>query len=189
MGDTSSLTVFTPITVSPFLTAWSLPSWPSGCLRLTGTHPSLFYSDPHQSQASQLGLLPTLISSKFLCVLAALGRESPTWRLSKCHPSGHTRHTYACLRVHTQWIFSFNKAICPVHLALFSLFSTEGHKHIKIRRLFSKSHSHLQVKAGIQIPSLNQSFQRPKFFLCRMGSYDHRTVFLWELNRIWLNWV
>lgn len=100
----------------------------------------------------------------------------------RCHPSSPTRHTYACPRAHTPWIFSFNEAICPVILAPFPLFYTEGHQHIKIKRLFSKSRSHLQVKAGTLIPSLNQSFQRLKFFLCLIGSYDQRIMSLWKVN-------
>lgn len=53
-----------------------------------------------------------------------------------------TLGTHVCPRVHTQWIFSFYEAINPTNLAPFPLFYTEENKHIKIRRLFLKSHSH-----------------------------------------------
>lgn len=47
-----------------------LPGHPD-CPQLNGFHPFQFCWDPYQSQASQLGLLPTLISPTFVSILAA----------------------------------------------------------------------------------------------------------------------
>lgn len=117
MSVTPILTARPILFLLPILTAPS-PGAPT---------PSSFAQTAHQSQASQMAPLPTLIRPKFLSILAASGRESQTWRLKKCHPSSHARRTYACPCVRTQWIFSFNEAICPVNLAPFPLLYTGGH--------------------------------------------------------------
>lgn len=106
------------------LSHWLISSFPTILTASSSMAPTLssLAQTPTRAKLPSWVFLPTLISPKFLSILATLGRESRTWRLSKCHPSSHTRHTYACPCVHTQWIFSFNEAICPVHLARFLYF-------------------------------------------------------------------
>lgn len=92
--------------LSSFAQTPTEPSFPAG-------------SSPHTHQSS------VLFSS------GNLGQRITDLETFKMSPSSHTRHTYACPRVHTQWIFSFNEAICPVPLAPFPLLYTEGHKHTR----------------------------------------------------------
>lgn len=154
------------------------------CPQLHGPHPFQFCQTPYLSQLGlhkpfTAGSSPHAHQPLAPFYSLTFGKESQAWRLSKCHPSSHTRLTYVCPRVPTSWIFSFHEAIFPVHLAPFPLLYTGGHKHIEITRLSSKSQNHLQIRAGTLILSFNQSFQRIKFSLC----LGQRMVFLWKWNK------
>lgn len=168
ISDTDFLTVFTHVT-SPFLTAgpvFAPPSRPPPAQWLW--HFLVLLRPPLGAKLPSWVFSPRSSAPSSFRSLQLWAEDHRPGDFQR-HPSSHTRHTYACPRVHTQWIFSFNEAICPVNLAPFPLFYTEGHEHVKIRRLFSKSHSHLRVKAGTLIPSLNQSFQRLKIFPLSYG--------------------
>lgn len=148
--------------------------------------------------ASHVSLIPTrveypcwifsiYISTPSPFHAAALSRSSWTWKFSKCHPSAHTRRTYACPHLHTPWIFLFNEGIHCINLASFSLFYMQEHKHIKIKTLFSKSHSH---KSGWNTdPIIKSIFSDLSCASVTWNHYGLRMVFLWELNENWKYWA
>lgn len=139
-----------PLSCSPFLPAPSLLPQHLKC-PWHGASPCFpCFSDSHEGWVSLLDYLYIHINTQFPLHTAALSRSSWTWKFSKCHPSAHTRHTYACPHLHTPWIFLFNEGIHCINLASFSFFYMQEHKHIKIKTLFSKSHSH---KSGLEYRS------------------------------------
>lgn len=77
-----------------------LPDHPEGP-QLRGSHPFQFCSDPTGAKLPSWVFSPHLSELKFLSILAIMGRESRTWRLSQCYPLGHTRHTHMLIHVFT----------------------------------------------------------------------------------------
>lgn len=162
IGDSNSLTV-SPCVTSPFLTAGPVPSQAS---QLPPQFPVLLR--PPREPSFPAGSSPHAHQRQVPSYSCSFGlRITDLETFSVIHQVSPGTHMLVHVFTHNESFHLMGQFVLSTWPHF--LYFIEGHEHVKIRRLFSKSHSHLGVKAGTLIPSLNQSFQRLKIFPLSYG--------------------